>query len=128
MKVKGIFSSKARRAVFERNRDYSAPTDTLLRGHSPIAQPNGSLCCSVCTGFYSPAAFAKHLTGAPMMDSDAGVYIAGLDDPWLQPRAVCPNIEVPNRETREAMIDAYYKDRQRAQPYIADGVHRSMTD
>ena len=127
MKLKGILSSKGRREVFERNQSSKAPTDPMLSGHNPIAESNGSLKCSGCTGTFSPAAFARHLTGASMLYADHGIYITGVNDPWTEQQNTRQGVEVPDRETREALIDAHYKDRKHA-PYVAEGVDRSITD
>jgi hypothetical protein len=122
MKLAGILSSKGRHAVHERNNTNQMPTEPLLSGHQPVPQPSGAFKCSGCTGLYSPAAFARHLTGAPIVDGDCGVYITGGNDPWLTRPEESERAAVDaEAEWRQKLIEAYWLQRDRPTNSIAEG-------
>jgi hypothetical protein len=104
-----------------------------MAGHTPTPLENGAIKCS-CGNTYSPMAFVVHRTGERAeRDAAGGVYTLGPLDTW-PPRM----IETPRQshdvahlltaEQRESLIDAYYTERRRRRPQIADGVSSSMTD
>ena len=112
-KLTGIRDSKGRFETFMKNNERRGPPAR----HQPVGHAaDGSMGCSVCTGRYSPAAFAKHLTGAPMLDSDHGIYIAGLSDPFLARHQTAQQDKVTldaDAVRRAELIDLYYQERDR---------------
>ena len=122
-KLTGIRDSKGRFETFTKNNERHAPPR-----HQPVElSDDGSMGCSVCTGRYSPAAFAKHLTGAPMLDSDHGVYTSGMHDSWKARPDVAQQEQVsadPEAEWRARLIEAYYDQRDRPKNRIAQGVRK----
>ncbi|MGQ0511427.1 MAG: hypothetical protein ACT4P9_12520 [Betaproteobacteria bacterium] len=131
MKLKGILSSKSRRAVHERNRDRKAPIapDGRLspEGHKPRDGANGTIICTCGGSRYSPAAFAMHLAGGAMRDGEAGVYTVGPSDPWTaaqQPERARQGTEDVDAAWRRDMVDRYFEQRRRA-PRVAEGVSGS---
>ena len=125
MKLNGIKSSKGRRVAFERNNTNRMPTTELLAGHQPVPQESGALKCTNCSGIYSPAAFARHLTGEAMTDGHAGVYITGNSDPWMQRDEQLKRDALDREATlREAAIDAYWLERKRPKNRTAHGIEK----
>lgn len=123
MKLRGIKDSKRRRVAYERNQELRAPDGPMLAGHSPSPHADGSLACSGCyRQRYSPAAFAKHLTGAPILDADGnGVFTTGPNDPFL----ISPERQrkAADAATRAAQVDAFFEEQRRQRmPRVADGV------
>lgn len=85
-RLRGIIDSKRRYQRYLHNQGLSAPpADGRLdsRLHVPSAGPQGTILCS-CAGSlpYSPAAFAAHIAGRPMLDTRDDVYVTGPLDPW----------------------------------------------
>ncbi len=123
MKAKGIASSKRRLATLQRTqardnarRDVLKAPD-LMRGHRPTPREDGALCCSGCYGQpFSPAAFALHLTGAPMLDMHQGAWTTGAFDPWTEAKekqraGVAEGDSGEEKALREQQIAAFYDRR-----------------
>jgi hypothetical protein len=131
MKLRGILDSKGRRIAYERNAEApAAPTTPLIEGHQPVERGGGALACSKGCGIFSPAAFARHLTNARMTECASGVYVVGLDDPWLNHQPAKPAIGEIGEEDRARQVAEYYAEQKRfsRRPRVCDGVSKSITD
>lgn len=135
MKLKGVLSTKTKRAVYlaSKARYASLPAEDR---HKPIIQTDGTLKCSGCNvGMrWSPLAFEAHLNGIPPTDAVGNTYVTGPNDPWTLSDSTSSDSPVKSplddQEWRFDMINAYraQQRRNRQQAYIAEGASPSMAD
>ena len=87
MRLRGIRDSKRRLESLRRHQERTRPPvdDGRLdpRQHSPAIGPEDTLICSCGGARYSPMAYARHVAGHAMLDSEAGVYVTGRQDPYV---------------------------------------------
>lgn len=87
MRLRGIRDSKRRLESLRRHQERTRPPadDGRLdpRQHSPAIGPDDTLICSCGGARYSPMAYARHVAGHAMLDSEAGVYVTGRQDPYV---------------------------------------------
>lgn len=82
--LQGIWSSKGRREVHERNQAYRAPAiepATPADVHKSQPGPDGTIHC--CGNRYSPAAHLLHTRAERIATACGEVRVSGLDDPWI---------------------------------------------
>mgnify|MGYP003394599049 CR=1 FL=1 len=137
MKLNGIWSSKSRRAVHERNLAYRVPVREPLpvqpeSVHRP--QPGADNTVNCCGARFSVEAHTLHMAGVHLATECGGVKVAGISDPWLidqdarmrQQRSI-DGVSDRQAEQDRAAIEAYYA-RERPQPRVVAGTSRWMSD
>ncbi len=120
MKLRGIRSSKSKFTAFKSAREAGLPPmapETALDPsvHKPTPRADGSIKCS-CGLHSSPAAYARHMDGLPMIDAFSSVYVTGQLDPWIPTQAPAYQLSAEEQSLaamRAESIDLFFKQQKR---------------
>lgn len=133
--LQGIWSSKSRREVHERNQAYRAPAiepATPADVHKPQPGPDGTIRC--CGNRYSPAAHLLHTRAERIATACGEVRVSGLDDPWISEqdaRLKAARSETPTDDEaikRAEQVAAHYDRQRKREPRKVSGASDWMAD